>query len=816
MKHVFYQSGHKVARTVTNREEFLALRNSADNLSNLELARMGNAEAKGRLVQFAYNDLMPDGKVAGCCHPSDHFFHDIDCYDATQAAEAKERILSMKDAIGLRMLEKSVGGGWHLVCQREHGKTIIENQIHIASLLKLEMDTNCHDLGRVVYSTSGSEEDLVYLDDRLFEESMTAEESAEEYQLLKERVREGKEEIPESARHDQKHYRPWEVLPLSRGSQRGSEQGNYSEAEQKTEQEAEQKTEQEAEQKAGHEAVQTTPPNGTPPNLGGESCASYPKEYHGHPFEEIIRKYWELNNHGFEPTVGDRDAKTYELAYALRHICGNNFDWLDQVIPCYDGFPLEEKRAKIRSALKSTYEGMPRSLTVVLDALEGKGTAEDDTKDEAPRQNDFYFNAPQPPALCKHLPRLIKLLTSKVPGPYKAAVAGSVFPALGAHLYQTTFKYTDNVEHEATLMDCLVAESGTGKGCIDKPIDHIMADIRERDAVNEKREAEWKEEMNTKGANKDKSKRPEGLIIQEIHGDMTNAALVTRTDEAEGHFLYVKVNEIQMFDALKGNGKAGHQYLVMCLSFDPNNRYGQTRIGTQSVTKTVCLRMNWNACTTPRKVKKYFKPVCTDGPVQRISFSTIPQREIGADQLVFGDYDALFDAELKPYILNLCASKGLIDCPQAFKLAKKLQKECQELAVLSQSRVFDDLSHRACVIAWLKACVLYVANGCKWEKSIEDFVRWSLQNDLWCKMNFFGAMIAAETDDSSNETKRGPQNMLVMLPDEFTMDDVMRVRRQCGLPLKGAAEQTRQWSSRGYVTVVTVNSFRKLKYKTAV
>ena len=774
MKHVFYQSGHKVARTVTNREEFLALRNSADNLSNLELARMGNAEAKGRLVQFAYNDLMPDGKVAGCCHPSDHFFHDIDCYDATQAAEAKERILSMKDAIGLRMLEKSVGGGWHLVCQREHGKTIIENQIHIASLLKLEMDTNCHDLGRVVYSTSGSEEDLVYLDDRLFEESMTAEESAEEYKLLKERVREGKEEIPESARHDQKHYRPWEVLPL------------------------------------------TTPPNGTPPNLGGENNTTFPKEYHGHPFEEIIRKYWELNNHGFEPTVGDRDAKTYELAYALRHICGNNFDWLDQVIPCYDGFPLEEKRAKIRSALKSTYEGMPRSLTVVLDALEGKGTAEDDTKDEAPRQNDFYFNAPQPPALCHRLPRLIKLLTSKVPGPYKAAVAGSVFPALGAHLYQTTFKYTDNVEHEATLMDCLVAESGTGKGCIDKPIDHIMADIRERDAVNEKREAEWKEEMNTKGANKDKSKRPEGLIIQEIHGDMTNAALVTRTDEAEGHFLYVKVNEIQMFDALKGNGKAGHQYLVMCLSFDPNNRYGQTRIGTQSVTKTVCLRMNWNACTTPRKVKKYFKPVCTDGPVQRISFSTIPQREIGADQLVFGDYDALFDAELKPYILNLCASKGLIDCPQAFKLAKKLQKECQELAVLSQSRVFDDLSHRACVIAWLKACVLYVANGCKWEKSIEDFVRWSLQNDLWCKMNFFGAMIAAETDDSSNETKRGPQNMLVMLPDEFTMDDVMRVRRQCGLPLKGVAEQTRQWSSRGYVTVVTVNSFRKLKYKTAV
>ena len=786
MKHIFYQGGHKVARTITNREDFLALRNSADNLSNVALARMGNAEAKARLVQFAYNDLMPDGKVAGCCHPSDHFFHDIDCYDAAQAAEAKERILSMKDAIGLRMLEKSVGGGWHLVCQRERGKTILENQVRIASLLKLEMDTNCHDLSRVVYSTSGSEEDLVYLDDRLFEESMTEEESTEEYELLKVRVREGREEVPESAKHDQKHYRPWEEEVTLSGSTQGSDPLVTSETSQ----------------------------------TGQTPCAAeameFPKEYHGHTFKEIIDKYWELNNHGFEPTVGDRDAKTYELAHALRHICGNNFDWLDQVIPCYDGFPLEEKRAKIRSALKSTYEGMPRSLTVVLDALEGKSVAEDNTKDETPKPNDFYFNAPQPPELCKHLPKLIRLLTSKVPGPYKAAVASSVFPALGAHLYQTTFKYTDNVEHEATLMDCLVAESGTGKGCIDKPIDHIMADIRERDAVNEKREAEWKEEMNTKGANKDKSKRPEGLIIQEIHGDMTNAALVTRTDEAEGHFLYVKVNEIQMFDALKGNGKAGHQYLVMCLSFDPNNRYGQTRIGTQSVTKTVCLRMNWNACTTPKKVKKYFKPVCTDGPVQRISFSTIPQREIGADQLVFGDYDAMFDAELKPYILNLCASRGLIDCPQATKLAKKLQKECQELAVLSQSRVFDDLSHRACVIAWLKACVLYVANGCKWEKSIEEFVRWSLQNDLWCKMNFFGAMIAADADDTCYETKRGPQNMLVQLDDIFTRDDAVRVRKLNGMPEHGVDAQLRQYVSRGYVTVVTDKSFRKLKYKTAV
>ena len=772
-------NGHKTARKIINREEYLALRNSQANLTSLALARMGNEDAKKQLVQFAYNDLMPDGKVAGCCHPSDYFFYDVDCYDSAKSEEAKEKILSMKDAIGLLMLERSAGGGWHLVCKRERGKTILENQVRISCLLRMEMDANCHDLGRVVFSTSGDAYDLPYLDDQLFETSMTVEESAEEYEILKVRMREGLEEVPSGAKSDNKHYKPWE------------EAG-------------------EAKTTATADSSQTTPQT---TSSEAPKVRDYPKTYHGHTFEEIIQKYWELNNHGFEPTVGDRDAKTYELAYALRHICANNFDWLDQVIPCYDGFPLEEKRAKIRSALKSTYEGMPRSLTNVLAALEGENEA--DGKTNTSKKDDFYFNAPQPPVMPEKLPRLIRLLTSKVPAAYKPAVACGVFPSLGAHLYQTTFKYTDNVEHEATLMDCLVADSGSGKGCIDQPINHIMADIRERDAVNMQREADWKDDINSKGANKDKAKRPEGLIIQEITGDMTNAALVMRTDEAEGHFLYVKVNEIQMFDALKGNGKGGHQYLVMCLSFDPDNRYGQTRAGTQSVTKIVTLRLNWNASTTPKKVKKYFRSVCTDGPVQRISLSTIPQREIGAEQLVFGNYDDKFDTELKPFILNLCAARGRIDCPQAFKLAKQLQKECQDLAVLSQSRVFDDLSHRACVIAWLKACVLFVANGYKWEKNIEDFVRWSLQNDLWCKMNYFGAMIAADSADTY-EMKRGPQNMLLMLPDEFTTDDVIRVRKMCGLSEKGTSEQIRQWKSRGFVTVVTDNSFKKLKYKTAV
>ena len=779
MKIITLEAGHKIARTVMNREDFLALRNSVANLSNLSQARQGDTDAKAHLVQFAYNDLMPDGRVAGCCHPSDCFFHDIDCYDKAQAEAQKERILSLKSEIGLLMLERSVGGGWHLVCRRELGKTILENQVRIASILKIEMDTNCHDLGRVVYSTSGSPEDLVYLDDALFESTISVEDSEREYILLKERARKGLEAVPQGAKSDQKHYRPWEdSSPID----------------------------------------QTTP---NPSYSGGEKV-TYPTEYHGHTFAEIIKKYWEVNNRGYEPTLGDRDTKTYQLARDLQHICGRSFDWLDQVIPCYDGFPLEEKRAKIRSALQSTFEGMPKTMQDVLDALEEEKKEVKPTRKSAVESpvvetsSDFYFNVPQPPAFPKdrQLPQLIRLITSRTPDAYKPAVADAAFPSLGTHLYNTRFKYTDRVEHEATLMNCLVGGSGVGKGSIDEPINRIMADIRERDAVNEKREQDYKDECNSKGANKDKPTRPEGLIIQEIHGDMTNAALVTRLDEAEGHFLYVKVNEIQMFDALKGNGKAGHQYMLMCLSFDPNNRYGQTRVGTQSVSKTVCVRFNWNASTTEHKVKQYFKSVVEDGPVQRINFSTIPEREIGAEQLVYGEYDAAFDAELKPYIANLCGTRGLIDCPEAFKLAKKLQKECQEIAVLSQSRVFDGLSHRACVIAWLKACVLFVANGYKWEKNIETYVRWSLQSDLWCKMHFFGVMLENGSEKYA-EPHHGPRNQLLMLPNVYTLDDLKTVRLKCGMLEEGADAQNRQWLSRKFVTVVTDKTYQKLKYLTA-
>ena len=427
------------------------------------------------------------------------------------------------------------------------------------------------------------------------------------------------------------------------------------------------------------------------------------------------------------------------------------------------------------------------------------------------QQTSIDVQQSEPPTMPAKMPKLIQLLTSNTPDVYKAAVAHAVFPPLATHLCDVRFSYTDNVEHEATLMNCLMAGTGAGKGCIDEPIRHIMADIRRRDRENEKREAEWKKDCQKKGANKDKMVRPDGLVIQIIDADMTKPALVTRMDEAEGHFVYVKLNELDLFEQLKGQTGKQH-FQLMCLAFDPGAEYGQTRVGTQSVTARPKCRFNWNACTTILKGRRFFSRVLTDGPISRINFCTIPETEIGAEQPIYGQYDAAFDEALKPYIDNLVSARGLIDCQQAYKLAKRLQQECAEFARLSQSEVYWNLSHRAVVIAWLKACVLYVANGQKWERSIEDFIRWSLEYDLWCKMQFFGNDIekAANGDDARIGT-RGPKNLLQLLPDEFTLDDAKRVRQQNGMRNEGnlCNKMINTWISRGYVTQYTVYSFIK-------
>ena len=404
---------------------------------------------------------------------------------------------------------------------------------------------------------------------------------------------------------------------------------------------------------------------------------------------------------------------------------------------------------------------------------------------------------PDPPPMPKKLPKLVGLLISKTPEIYQPAVAHAIFPSLATHLWRTRFRYIDNVEHEATLMTCLLAGTGAGKSCVQKPIDFIMEDIRKRDQENLKREKEWKDEMMRKGANKDKRKRPENLIIQEIDADMTNPAFVMRTAEAKEHFLYTSLNEIDQFDALKGSGY--QQFRIMCLAFDPGNLYGQTRVGTQSVTERVTIRFNWNASTTIHKGIKYFKRVLTDGPVSRINFCTIPERDIGEDIPIYGTYDEDFRNSLKPYIDNLCMASGLVECKEAFHLAEVLKDENAEFSRLSQDRVYENLSFRANVIGYLKACVLYVANGYQWEPEIEDFIRWSERYDLYCKMRFFGDAIKKAERDGDQESKKGPASILAFLPDKFSYQQVETRRLKNDMNAKGTAKMLRNWLRRGYI-----------------
>ena len=402
-----------------------------------------------------------------------------------------------------------------------------------------------------------------------------------------------------------------------------------------------------------------------------------------------------------------------------------------------------------------------------------------------------------PPPMPEHLPKLVELLLSKTPDIYKSAVAHAIFPPLATHLCKTTFKYIDNVEHEATLMCCLLAGTGAGKNCVQMPINMIMEDIRKRDRENLNREKEWKEEVTRKGANKDKRKRPENLIIQEIDADMTNPAFVMRTAEAQGHFLYTSLNEIDQFDALKGQGN--QQFKIMCLAFDPGNQYGQTRVGTSSITERITIRFNWNASTTIQLGQRYFSKVLTDGPISRINFCTIPEREIGAEMPVYGEYDDAFREALRPYIENLCKASGRIDCAEASVLAEKLKEENADFSRMSQNRVFENLSFRGNVIAFLKACVLYVANGCKWEPEIEEFIRCSESYDLWCKMIFFGAGIAKANEVGEKSSKRGPANLLQQLPDTFTYAQAEMVRQQNEFGKKGTAMMLRNWVNRHYI-----------------
>ena len=433
------------------------------------------------------------------------------------------------------------------------------------------------------------------------------------------------------------------------------------------------------------------------------------------------------------------------------------------------------------------------SLQLKVERADGNHTVQSSMFQVQSSEEDY----PEPPAMPEKLPKLVELLISRTPEVYKPAVAHAIFPPLATHLWQTSFRYIDNVVHEATLSTCLLAGTGAGKSSVDKPIRYIMEDIRKRDAENLKREKEWKEEVTRKGANKDKRKRPDNLVIQEIDADMTSPAFVMRTAEAQGRFLYTSLNELDQFDALRGSGN--QQFRIMCLAFDPFNLFGQQRVGVQSVTERVTIRFNWNASTTIQKGQRYFSKVLTDGPISRINFCTIPEREIGDEMPVYGDYDDAYREALKPYIENLNNARGLIDCPEAFQLALKLKDENAEFSRLSQDRVYENLSFRANVIAYLKACVLYVANGCKWEPEIDEFIRWSERYDLYCKMRFFGDAIKRANDTGEKSSKRGPSNMLMQLPDEFTYQQVIDLRVANGMSQKGTSKMLGNWKDRHYI-----------------
>ena len=568
-------------------------------------------------------------------------------------------------------------------------------------------------------------------------------------------------------------------------------------------------------------------------HTGDNQCAdkiaagktSFPAEYQGIPYPVIIEKLVELL--GGEPQHGSRNSFIFTLSCYLRYLCDDNAAWIKQVIPV---FGEEQKRAfaTVDSACgrKQSFR-MPSIVRKAIQLVRNDevkqmaGNYDDSDFGDINNPESYFFQIHQMP---RKLPKLIKLLISKTPKIYKPAVSQAIFPPLATHLCETRFRYLDNVEHEATISSILCAPTGSGKEAITQPINHIMADIRKRDAEQRERERLWKDECNRKGSNKDRRERPQGLIIQEVNIDMTNPAFVLRMKEAENHFLYSKVNELNLFDALKG--KTNQHFRIMELAFDLGN-YGQDRVGTQSVTETVKVRFNWNACCTPKKCRDYFRRVVTDGPVSRITFCTIDRRPCGSELPVYGTYDAAFDEQLKPYIDNLVKARGAVECPEALKLAQKLLDENALFARLSQDVVFENLSFRANVIAYLKACVLYVANGMKWEKSIEDFVRWSERYDLYCKLKLFGQMIYdadREQDCLPKTAPRGPKNLLEMLPEEFSLKDYANLRREQGFDdnRKRTMDAVYQWVSRGYVVKLLKDDsadtdadsliFRKVQY----
>ena len=773
-------SGRKVARPVTNREEYLAQRNAPENVRNFQAARGGDKKAKARQVQYNYNDLLPDGVLKGCHHVASTFAHDIDCQSAEEQERIKQVLLGKKEEIGLLELSGSANYGLHAVCRRERGKTILENQVRLSMLTETEMDTSTHDEQRILYTGPATPDNLFYLDDAIFEEQLSPEEAAEEFERLRERERQGQEEVPPGAKKANKHYRPWKEggarAPLS-----SPERAPHSAPEGAT--------------IALVSAEALVSPSGD--DRGATSGAVGGASYNGIPFKDIIAKYWELFNDGKEPVEGDRNVLTFELAVTLRSICGYSLEKMLQVIPNYwrptpgpslKGGEDEEWRKTIENALKEPRKGMPYRLRQVLQALKANAGVK-----------ACGGTLTSPPPMPKRLPPLIRLLTKNVPAFYKPAVAAAVFPALGAHLHGVKFRYWDNVEHEATFMNVLIGRQSIGKGTIKKPIEFIMEDIRQRDIPNRQREAEWKQK--NPNAKQKKDPRPTDICIQMLIDNLTDAVFNQRIVDAHNNgerYIYTIVDEIDGLKKVTSRGTTEEVGLLIRKAFD-NSLAGQERVGADSVSGIAPLRWNFNASATPPNARRFFSRMVNDGTVSRLDISTIIRPDDDDTAPVLGIYDNAFAQELKPYIDRLEAANGLIECPQARKLALEMKEENRDAARLYDSEAYRVLSYRANVIAWLKGMVLYVAQGYRWDKTIADFVRWSERYNLWCKMLYFGQQLETELrEEVEIQRQSGPQNLLELLPDEFTREQYRQMRASQGRTGDGS-NTLRSWANRGYI-----------------
>ena len=688
MVNLIITGGEKYCRPLQTLDELKAACNTPENINNWNQYRTTHDEKfKHALVQVNYNCQLPDGGLLkGARTLSPFFFYDIDCRDQQEMRSIMADLVARKDELGLVEVSESAGYGVHAVGRREPGKTILESQVRLSILTHTEMDTHNKENVRVVFHGPINDETTPLLDEALLTERLTDEEAAEEYLRVKERETQGLEEVPRSAKKANKHYRPWEEP----------------------------------------ESELLTKPSDTATEQGPRRT-DFPKEYKGVPYDEIIAKYWELFNDGKEPTEGDRDTMTYQLACDLRHICGQNADWLDQVIPCYDGFTLVEKRRKIQSALQAKSEGMSYRIRQVMSALKLSAGVK-----------ACGGTMTTPPPMPKKLPPLLKLLTKNVPDFYKPAVANAVFPALAAHLHGVKFRYWDNVEHEATFMNILIGRQSIGKGSIKEPIRFIMEDIRQRDLPNRQREADWKQK--NPNARQKKDPRPTDICIQMLIDNLTDAVFNQRIVDVNNNgerYIYTIVDELDALKKVTSRGTADEVGLLIRKAFD-NSLAGQERVGADSVSGIAPLRWNFNASTTPPNARKFFYKMVNDGTVSRLDISTIIRTDDDDTAPVLGIYDHTFAEELKPYLERLETASGLIECHQAKKLSLAIRQENSDTAKLYESEAYRVFSYRANVIAWLKGMTLFVAHGYKWSKEIADFVRWSEQYNLWCKMLYFG------------------------------------------------------------------------------